>query len=674
MSELRLETLVMPAAPIGPESPYPEFAGAPSANSPSPEKVKPDVPPVASRWIGYGCRDTALPYKLQDDLSRERAPRPFRVAVLENDRLRAVFLLEQGGRLWSLVHKASGRELLHRNPVFQPGWLGIRVAWFSGGVEWNFCWPGHTPLTCEPLFAARTALDDGTPVLRLYEYERARGLPYQLDCFLPDGSEALLVRVALRNPDDRTVPIYWWSNMAVPEIPGQRVLVPAESVFRFDYASGCMELCPHPRKDGIDRSYPAHIPTGNDDFYHVPDHRTPWIAALGPDGKGLFQVSSSALRGRKLFVWGQLPSSKFWQEFLNTAGHPYIEIQAGVERTQASCRPLPGGESIEWVEAYGLLEADPAVAHGACWSAAWKHADALIARVAPEERLEEILAATRPMSLAAPHELLHRGSGWGALERRRRARSGERPFCGPALPFPDDTLGPPQEPWLALLERGTLPVPPVADEPVSYQVQEQWENLLVASLVAGGDHWYAQLQLGVMHLAAGRREQARASWEASLRAAENPWAQRNLGKLAQIAGDLSTAREHYRAALALRPADWRLILELARILLEAKDAAACRALIEAAPPDVRARRRVQLTLAEAAIELDRLDLAGPILHDETYLADAREGEAWISHLWFRFKAREVARAEGVEVTPELMARVRKQFPPPRHLDYRMADV
>jgi hypothetical protein len=573
------------------------------------------------------------------------------------------------------VHKASGRELLHRNPVFQPGYLGIRVAWFSGGVEWNFCWPGHSPLTCEPLFAARTSLADGTPVLRLYEYERARGLAYQLDCFLPDGSDVLLVRVAIRNPDDRTVPVYWWSNIAVPEVPGMRVLVPAESKFHFSYDTGWMDHWSHPQVDGIDQSWPQNIPIGNDDFYCIPEHRQPWIAAPGPDGRGLFHASTAGLRGRKLFVWGQLPCSRFWQEFLNTAGHPYVEIQGGVEPTQGSCRPLPGGQSLEWVEAYGLIECDPAVSHGPGWSAAWKHADALVARQAAEERLEAILAETRPMSLAAPERLLHRGSGWGALELRRRARSGERPFCGPALPFPADTLGPQQAPWLALLERGALPEPAVADDPVSYQVQEQWQNLLEASIAAAaGDHWFAQLQLGVMHLVAGRPAEACAAWEASLRHAANPWAHRNLGHAAGRAKDWATAQRHYRAALASRPDDWRLRLESARVLLAAGEAADCLALLDGAPPAVRARRRVQLTRAEAALALDRLDLAGPILLDETLLADGQEGDTWSAYLWFTFKARTLARSTGEAVTPELIQRMRRESPPPRHLDYRTADM
>ena len=56
-----------------------------------------------------------LPYLLQDDYSRELVPQETSVAVLENSYLRAVVLLEFGGRLWSLEDKVAGRELLYNN-------------------------------------------------------------------------------------------------------------------------------------------------------------------------------------------------------------------------------------------------------------------------------------------------------------------------------------------------------------------------------------------------------------------------------------------------------------------------------------------------------------------------------------------------------------------------------
>ncbi|MCZ7665985.1 MAG: DUF5107 domain-containing protein [Chloroflexi bacterium] len=45
-----------------------------------------------------------------------------------------------------MLHKPSGRELLAKNPVFQPANLALRNAWFSGGIEWNIGAIGHSPL------------------------------------------------------------------------------------------------------------------------------------------------------------------------------------------------------------------------------------------------------------------------------------------------------------------------------------------------------------------------------------------------------------------------------------------------------------------------------------------------------------------------------------------------
>ncbi|MFH1023900.1 MAG: DUF5107 domain-containing protein [Planctomycetota bacterium] len=435
MSELRFESFTMPAAVIGGLNPHGRIQMKSGDDAPLRE-FDPGIDPDDMRDPAYGYRKNCLPYRLQDQFDCGRQPRAFEAAVLENDRLRALFLPELGGRLWSLLDKRTGRELLHVNPEFRPGNLALRNAWFSGGVEWNFCWRGHTPFTCDPLFVATARLDDGTPVLRMYEFERVRGIPYQMDFFLPDGAATLFARMAIRNPDARTVPVYWWSNIAVPEHSRHRVLTPADSVLRFNYLRMKMNLHPNPVLGGRDLSYPTNHPTACDNFYVIPDGRQAWIATVDESGRGLFQTSTKTLRGRKLFVWGQSQRGRNWQDFLNTPGHPYVEIQAGIERTQMTCRPLPPGESFEWLEAYGLLETDPAIAHGRDWERATGHAAAHIAEIVPQHTMEKTLERTRAMSTGAPRDVVRMASGWGALERLRREKSGERPFCGPALPFP----------------------------------------------------------------------------------------------------------------------------------------------------------------------------------------------------------------------------------------------
>jgi hypothetical protein len=101
-----------------------------------------------ARNLRYGHVRSVLPYLLEDDYGRALWPQATRVAVLENRHLRATVLLELGGRLWSLVDKAAGRELLYNSDRIQLGNLGLRNAWFPGGVEWNLGTTGHTALTC----------------------------------------------------------------------------------------------------------------------------------------------------------------------------------------------------------------------------------------------------------------------------------------------------------------------------------------------------------------------------------------------------------------------------------------------------------------------------------------------------------------------------------------------
>ncbi|MDP6507149.1 MAG: DUF5107 domain-containing protein, partial [Planctomycetota bacterium] len=343
MSELRVESLNMPAAELGEENPLPHLG-------------------------------KCLPHRLQDNFGRTRKNRDFKTVVLENDFLKATFLIELGGRLWSLIHKPTNRELLYVNPVFQPGNLAIRNAWFSGGVEWNVGVYGHTTHTCEPLFVARVAGEDGSPVLRMYEWDRIRLIPYQIDAFLPDDSEFLLVRVRLTNPNADEVPMYWWSNIAVSETPSTRVLVPAEQAYKHNY-EGEMQLVPVPYQNDIDQSYAANFNRSADSFYCIDKGKQPWISALDENGKGLVQTSTSRLFGRKMFVWGMNPGGRHWQEFLSVPDLPYLEIQAGLTRIQGEYVQMAGGDEWSWLEAYGMMQADSKLVHGSDWRKAFTAVD-----------------------------------------------------------------------------------------------------------------------------------------------------------------------------------------------------------------------------------------------------------------------------------------------------------
>jgi tetratricopeptide (TPR) repeat protein len=591
------------------------------------------VPAADRQYFGYGIDDGWLPHRGQDDYDRLRIDREFVALVLENEWLRATFLPEIGGRLWSLVHKPTGRDLLFANPVFQPGNLAVRGAWVTGGVEWNACVYGHAPHTCSPLFAA--AVDDpqyGT-VLRLYEWDRTRCVPFQLDFMLPAGSPMLLARIRLTNPHDATIPMYWWSNVAVAAAPDVRVLAPARTAYTYDYW-GPVKMVSVPEDGDLDLTYPTTIPYGADYFFRIPDGSRPWIAALDGQGRGIIQTSTRRQIGRKLFAWGSQAGGERWQDFLSTPGKRFFEIQAGLARTQLECLPMPAGVQWEWMEAYGLLEADPQQTHGGDWNAAIREVEEQLQQMNSPESLEALLLNSTSVADRAPDRILHRGSGWGALERIRRERSGEPAFCSQALAFDDESLTSEQRPWLSLLEEGALPEVEPNANPGAWMVQDQWRRLLIASINdSRGDHWLAHLHLGVMHYARDDSAAARGAWEESLRQRASAWAYRNLAILSKLAGRHSEALSQYAAALAMLPRLRPLLVEYCEYLLERGLNREALDLIDKSPSALRAHSRVQFLEARAAIALGLPDRWAHVLSDSFELVDLREGETSLTNFW-----------------------------------------
>lgn len=303
-------------------------------------------------YINYGYRETAYPYTQQNAYCDEKE-QPVSVAILENDYLYAEFLPNFGGRLWKLYDKKKETDILYTNDVIRFRNLSIRNAWFSGGVEWNCGIIGHTPFTCSPMYCAEVKGKNSQEVLRFYEFERVRGIYYQMDFWLEENR--LLVAVRIENPNDEVVPMYWWSNMATPEFEGGRVIVPASDAYNNSDGIG-IKKSPIPIDGGIDVSYPQNIPDTIDYFYDIDLHEQKFIANVNADGYGLLQWSSHNLKGRKLFSWGHRKGSKHWQKMLTDKAGDYVEIQAGLGKTQYECLPMPPKTSWSFIECYALAD------------------------------------------------------------------------------------------------------------------------------------------------------------------------------------------------------------------------------------------------------------------------------------------------------------------------------
>ncbi|MEU0806018.1 DUF5107 domain-containing protein [Streptomyces sp. NPDC005970] len=667
---VRRTTLTLPTAPLGPENPLPALR-LPREVHRIDEHTRATLPAEMARQTAYEPLSSVLPVRLRDGYGRGRAPAGLDALVIENDRLRATVLPGLGGRVYSLHHKPTGRELLYRNPVMQPADFALNGAWFSGGIEWNIGATGHTTLACAPLHAARVPAPDGGEMVRLWEWERLRDLPFQVDLWLPDDSDFLYVGVRIRNPHHWTAPVYWWSNIAVPEGEDTRVLAPADAAWHFGY-SRTLRHVPVPEWDGTDRTYPLHGAYPADYFYDLPEDARPWIASLDGTGHGLVQTSTDGLRGRKLFLWGAGPGGRRWQRWLTEPGTAgYAEIQAGLARTQLEHVPLEAGEEFAWLEAYGPLAADPAAVHGEDWAAARREVETRLESAAPRAAVAAAYAAWRPYADAEPGERLAAGSGWGALEAERGG------YRLPGTPFDPDTLGEPQEPWRGLLRTGAFPAWEAGKSPADpgcSLVSPAWRDLLEAAPSTAA----AEYHLGVAQWHAGDRAQATRSWERSLRCMETPWALRCLAVADTDAGHPARAADRLLRAmdLALGADGVEAAVEVALgretvvALLAARRAEEAHTLLWALRPALRELGRFRLLMAQVLLARGDAGAARAVFDEGFEVADLREGDETLSDTWYAIAERLVA-GDGAPVTDDVWERARAEHPLPERYEFRM---
>ncbi|TWD81464.1 uncharacterized protein DUF5107 [Kribbella amoyensis] len=603
MTTLSAHDLVLPAASLGEENPLPPLRSQQELHR---VENLDALPADLAENIRYGGLRSMLPCLDQDGYDRELVDQALPSLVLENDHVRATVLPSLGGRLYSLVHKASGQELLYRNPVLQPANLALRNAWFAGGVEWNLGSTGHWTGTCSPMHAARVDGPDGTPVLRLWEWERTRNLVVQLDFWLPADSELLYVGARIQNPSSDVVPAYWWSNIAVEQSEGTRVVAPTDQAWRFGYDRG-LALVGVPEYDGIDLTYPMRHGRAVDFFFEPEPGEAPWIAALDAEGNGLVQASTQRLRGRKLFVWGEGQGGRNWQDWLSPglSGPGYCEIQAGLARTQMEHLKLPGATSWTWLEAYGRLSLDPAIAHGE-WGDARAGAGTAVGGLVGDLGEREREWAT--IADAEPGEPLFRGSGWGALELRRTGWS-----VSSGTPFPSETMGERERAWLPLLD-GQL----ADDAGTPDGTLVAWNDLLEGA----EDNWLVWYHRGVVRWYHGDEAGAIDAWQKS---GDNPWALRNL---ATTTSDLAA----YVRAVELAPEVAPLAIEAVNAALDVDLGTAGR-ILDRLPAEVAADPRIRLARVRYLLVTGQATDAEKLLDEGIDLATVREGANPLAEYW-----------------------------------------
>lgn len=659
-SNLRFEFIEIESADIGPLNALPDIKNNDYIHAKI--AVTDNVSENERKHIGKGMINTLLPYQIQDGYNRERKIKKFKAAILENEYLKATFIPEIGGRLWSLYNKKADRELLYVNKVFQPANLALRNAWFSGGVEWNVGIKGHNPLTCSPMFAKKVYNDKGDEILRMYEFERIRGIAYRIDAMLKDDS--LLVNVHIENTSNEDKFMYWWSNIAVDETEDVRVVTPTDEAYICSYDEGryLLDKGKMPVNNGNDLSRPCNMKRSQDVFYDIPEEENKWIAAAYKDGKGLLHMSTKELRGRKLFVWGQGKGGRNWNRWLSDSDIPYIEIQAGILKTQLEHFVMEKNSEISFTENYTMLDVDYNKILADNWDEVKKEVEKNVS-------LNEGKTNGDFWNIVKEENLESRGSGWGAFENIIREKQNQEKISK-ILEFPADSLNDEQEDWLEILEKNKLSEKGTDFPPVSYITSPFIKDILEKN-ISDCENWYSYMQLGVMRYASGDVDGAFDAFEKSVSFKENPWSLRNLAMIyLKEKNDMYNAVEHIKKAVELKP-DYRgLLINCAEILVNAEEYAEWLDIFGKLNENLKNDGRLKMMTAICYIRLDKLDKAKEIINEEFVMNDIKEGEFSISKIWVELY-KKVLKDEGVDSESMSDSEVFNLYPLPKKLDFRM---
>ena len=306
-------------------------------------------------------REHLFPYTSHGDTAAEPVPREFRMVCLENEFLRVEVAPELGGRVYRLLDKRIGQDVIFSNPVVKPVRILPIWAFVSGGIEFNF--PiAHSPTSIAEV-GCTSGRDGNYGFIRVGEREARTGMEWSVELGLVEGCAALVQRTAFRNQTRTAHPWMSWTIAAVPSTeqtefihPPHRVLVHDDRVVEAEWPG-----------DGLNWNRHARQMTA---FFWKPGS-APAFGAFHHDlGHGLMHLADPArVPGKKVWTYG-FGRHRDWS-LATTAGElGYAEIESGPLLDQSEKPLFPAGSELRYDEFW-----IPVHSRAACEGVAWPRVD-----------------------------------------------------------------------------------------------------------------------------------------------------------------------------------------------------------------------------------------------------------------------------------------------------------
>ncbi len=582
---------------------------------------------------------------MQASYNRVESDTEFNAAILEDENYKAIFLPELGGRLWSLFDKRNNKELLYCNDSVKVANLALCNAWFAGGVEWNLGIRGHSPYTLRPMFAQKVEAKDGGTFLRMYEYEEIRGLCYAVEARLTE--KGLAVNITVNNTKDTETLMYWWSNIAAPQTKDTRIYVPCNKTYATAYYEGGYNVSKIdvPIANGVDISDPNHAKRSADYFYDIPDENPKWIAAIEGDGIGLVHYTDNRLLGRKTFLWGQTPGGKHWNEWLTT-GRDYLEIQAGLCKTQFEHFEIPAHCELQWTELYSgisLEEGDYATR---------------VAKINETLPGTDIFTGLFDEAKAGELEVIGSGRGYVA-EKLHNKKFGDK------YNFTKDSLTKDEEYYLNALGLGELHF----DENTAFVYDEKWADVILSKDNLCYFDYYI---LALISYAHGDYDKADEYFTKSLEGQKTWYVSAAYAVFNSVVlNNHDKACDLILEAAEMNPDNREVLTALGEISIRAERPQLFIEKFNNADSKLKIIGRLRMYMGQCLVMNRQIDEAKEYINGELLVPDIREGEYAISNIWVMLYRQELAKKYNKPEDEITDAQVFEAYPLPKEVDFRM---
>ena len=258
------------------------------------------------------------PYVSYSETSNRPVLKKYRFVSLENEKMKVTVCPDLGGKVTSIIHKASGKEVLYVPEVIRPTRILPRFYFVAGGIEVSF--PiSHSPTQNERVLYKMDKTKD-----RVYvtcgERELRFGMQWSVEYSLGPLDEFLTQRVVYHNPGTSAYPWMSWSNAALPSAPDTEFHFPNGKVLSHASKIDTLDW----KKDGP--RYESEIREMTGYFWQTRDVNA--FGAYTPSsGTGLYHIADAKIaNGIKLWSYG---SDSVWAMLSTAEGKPYVEIQGG---------------------------------------------------------------------------------------------------------------------------------------------------------------------------------------------------------------------------------------------------------------------------------------------------------------------------------------------------------